>query len=204
MSSVFEGPPGSTPIDPEAQDDLLPTWIATRANLNAAEQANVARATTWVFGRAWSVDDLTQTWLKGLHRRMFGDVWRWAGVYRRRDTNIGVPWFEISTSLELLLGDLRTQTADRNALAWPADELAVRLHHHLVSVHPFLNGNGRHARLAADVVVVALGAERFQWGGEVDLVESGPVREMYMAALHAADRTSDYAPLAAFARQSHR
>ena len=204
MTSLFEGPAGSTPLEPEDQEGLVPTWIATRADLNAAEQANVARATTWVFGRPWRIDSFSQTWLMNLHRRMFRDVWRWAGTYRRRDTNIGVPWPQISTSVEMLLGDLLAQTDDPGTRPWTADEVGIRFHHRLVSIHPFVNGNGRHARLAADVLVVALGQERYPWGGGSDLAESGAVRDEYLSALRTADRTGDYVPLLRFGRSVHR
>ncbi len=200
--SIFAGPPGSSPIDPDDQAQLIPTWIATRSDLNAAEQGNVALATTWVFGRTWKAADvLTQEWLKKLHKRMLGEVWRWAGGYRRRESNIGEMPANIGVALEALLADVTTQIADDSSTAWVADEIAVRFHHRLVSIHPFVNGNGRHARLAADVLTVSLGRPRLSWGGADDLGESGEVRTEYIAALKAAD-AGDNIPLLRFARSS--
>ena len=197
MSDIFDGPPGSSPLQAEEQEGLLPTWIATRRDLNAAEQQNIARATVWVGGRRWGLSDIDALWLKDLHRRMFDDTWRWAGTFRRSGTNIGVPWPEIPTAVEGLIRDVRVQVEGG---VWSADEIAVRFHHQLVLIHPFPNGNGRHARLAADVAVEALGQKRFEWGAEAELTDGGELRDAYIAALQRADRDGDIAPLLAFAR----
>jgi fido (protein-threonine AMPylation protein) len=117
------------------------------------------------------------------------------------DTNIGVPWYEIPSATQNMLLDLREQTADIDHLPWPADELAVRFHHRLVLIHPFPNGNGRHGRLAADLVLVALGRSRFAWGAGTDLVGAGPDRFEYLDALREADSTGNYAGLLAFAKR---
>ncbi|MGZ5306731.1 MAG: mobile mystery protein B [Actinomycetota bacterium] len=138
--------------------------------------------------------------LKSLHARMLGEVWRWAGGYRSREANIGEAPTLIAVALETLLADVRAQIADDSTLAWPPDEIAVRFHHRLVSIHPFVNGNGRHARLAADVLTVSLGGPRSSWGGDYDLSESGVVRDEYIAALKAADQ-GVMAPLFLFARR---
>ncbi len=182
---------------------LLPAWVASQRDLNAAEQANVFAAMMWAFTsrRRWSVDRvLDRRTLVDLHKRMFGEVWRWAGTWRQRETNIGVSPHRIAIEVENLLGDVRMQTADAMNPAWPPDDVAVRFHHRLVSIHPFPNGNGRHARLAADLLVVALGRPRFTWGASGDLAASSPARAEYLVALRTADRKFDYAPLLKFAR----
>jgi Fic-DOC domain mobile mystery protein B len=200
MSDIFEGAAGSTPLEPQDQEALVPTWIATKGELNGAEQRNIAVASAWLFGRSWEIGDLTQRWLKTLHRRMFEDVWRWAGKYRLKDTNIGLPWAQIQVSVGELILDLRSQTGDMEGHPWSADEVAVRFHHRLVSIHPFTNGNGRHARLVADALVVTLGRTRFAWGAGARFSSEGPARDEYLAALQLADREGDYGPLLAFAR----
>ena len=199
MTRIGEEPEGATPLDPSDQEELIPTWIATREDLNVAEQENVASAMVWALGRKWLIDDMDQGLLKELHRRMFCDVWRWAGSYRKSDTNIGASWPEIPASVENLVRDLKEQTAGPS-LAWPADEVAIRFHHRLASIHPFPNGNGRHARLAADLVVVALGGSRFGWGAGSQLSGRGPGRDEYLRALRTADATGDHSALLAFAR----
>lgn len=191
---IFHGPPGSTPLEPEDQEGLIPTWIASRGDLNAAEASNIAAATRWARSRRWRTEGISQDWLKELHRRMLADVWRWAGSYRVRDTNIGVPWSHVGVSVEETIRDMNAQVD-----SMPPDEVAIRFHHRLVSVHPFPNGNGRHARLAADTLVVGLGEKAFTWGAGDGLVDAGPVREAYLGALRRADE-GDIVPLLDLAR----
>lgn len=186
-------------MDPSDAEELIPTWVATRGELNAVEQENIAEATLWALGRSWSTDDFDQKWLKGLNKRMFGSVWKWAGSYRQTDTNIGVAWHEIQTAVEPLLLNLRERARDPERLPWPAQELAVRFHYDLVWIHPFPNGNGRHARLAADIVVDALDGSRLSWGAGSALVDAGPTRANYLEALRDVDRTGDFTRLLAFA-----
>jgi fido (protein-threonine AMPylation protein) len=74
-----------------------------------------------------------------------------------------------------------------------------------VKIHPFRNGNGRHARMAADLLVTELGASRFSWGGEGYLTAPTDTRKTYLAALRHADvghvwDQERYAPLLRFAR----
>ena len=142
---------------------------------------------------------VTEESIKTLHRRMFGDVWKWAGTYRRHDTNMGAHWPYISTQVRELLADVLTQTSDAENLPWPADELAVRFHHRLVVIHPFPNGNGRHSRLAADLLVHVLGRPAFTWGSE-NLSSPGDARRAYLEALRTADSHYDYRPLLECAR----
>lgn len=196
MSDIFEDPPGATPLEPDDQEGLIPTWIATRDDLNKAEQQNIAMAMVWLRARRWTMGDLTQGWLKDLHRRMFDSVWVWAGLYRRADTNLGIAWFEVPAAVEQLIQDLGTQSSIR---AWSADEIAIRFHHRLVCIHPYPNGNGRHARLSADALVEALGGLRFDWGAGAHLLDAGLAREAYLSALRHADG-DDFAPLLEFAR----
>jgi Fic-DOC domain mobile mystery protein B len=204
LSGLSTGdPPGATPLDDEDLAGLIPTWIATRGELNTAEQDNIAAAMVWAFNarrRSDAARLLSRGAMADLHVRMFGDVWRWAGTWRRRVTNIGTSPHRIVTELENLLGDVRAQTAERERLPWPPDELAVRFHHRRVLIHPFPNGNGRHARLAADLLVTALDQPRFSWGAGLDLTAPTVARQAYLAGLRRADSDFDYSLLLQFAR----
>lgn len=202
MVDLFQEPEGATPLSPDDVKGLVPTWVATRADLNAVEQENIARAIAWAStsSRVSSLASLaTEEWMKALHRRMFGDVWKWAGSYRQHDTNMGARWPYISTQVHELLADVLVQTADTDEMPWPADELAVRFHHRLVLIHPFPNGNGRHSRLAADLLADLLGRPVFTWGSE-NLSNPGEARRIYLEALRTADSIYDYQPLLEFAR----
>lgn len=193
MSHVFEEADNATPLTPEEREALIPADISYRHELNAAEQANIYRAQSWALARRREL--LTERFVKELHRRMLGEVWRWAGEFRTGERNIGIPSYEIPMTLRDLLGDARAWLEHGS---YPPDEITVRVHHRLVQIHPFPNGNGRHARLMADLIIISLGRERFSWGS-ANLQDAGSVRRDYIAALKAADKY-DIDPLLAFAR----
>ena len=194
MREIFHQPDeAATPITPEEMRDLIPAHIADRNDLNAAEQENIARGQEWALSRRR--DTLSEKFIMDLHRRMFGDVWRWAGKFRRSERNLGIPFFEIPMQLRQLLNDARAWIEHSS---YPPDEIAVRLHHRLVQIHPYVNGNGRHARLVADLLVMELGRERFSWG-RFSLRKAGDLRASYITALKSADN-HDIGPLLAFAR----
>jgi len=184
----------STPLEPGERDGLIPTHITLKSELNELEQQNIATADRWGFGRRHHV--LRDRFLKGLHRRMFNRVWRWAGKFRTTERNLGAKPVEIETSLRQVIDDVRYWVEHKT---YPADEIAVRFHHRLVSVHPFPNGNGRWSRLAADLLIKQLGGARFSWGGGTDLQAAGETRDKYIAALRTADN-HDMGPLLEFAR----
>lgn len=183
----------ATPLMPDEREGLIPAYITLRHELNEAEQVGIEEADRWAFGRKRDV--LDERFLKSLHKRMFGKVWRWAGAYRTTGRNIGVDAYRIGMDLHQLIGDVRYWTDNAT---YSADEIVIRFHHRLVAIHPFPNGNGRHARLAADLLAVQLGMPRFSWG-RVNLVKAQDTRRAYVAALRAADG-HDIGPLLAFAR----
>lgn len=193
MTDLLTADDYATPLTPAERDDLIPTYITTRGELNEAEQKNIATADRWAFSRKHYV--VRDRFLKGLHRRMFNSVWRWAGKFRTTERNLGVKPFEIETALGQAIDDARYWVENKS---YPPDEMAVRFHHRLVSVHPFPNGNGRWSRLAADVVITQLGGARFTWGG-ANLQTVSEARKRYIAALQAADN-HDLEPLIRFAR----
>lgn len=193
MTGPFDFDDDATPLTPGELEGLIPTHITLRRELNELEQANIAEADRWAFGRRR--DAVSEPFLRGLHRRMFNRVWRWAGRYRTTERNLGVAPYLIEPELRQIVDDAR-YWVERASL--PPEELAVRFHHRLVVVHPFANGNGRWSRLAADLLIVGLGGERFTWG-RANLQAAGDVRRAYINALRAAD-DHDLRPLVAFAR----
>ncbi len=191
----FDYPEGATPIEPDEVEGLLLTHITTRGELDRWEQDNIIEALAWL-DRAKPTDILNEQFVEELHRRMFANVWKWAGHFRRSDRNIGGPWHQISTSLKNLFDDARKWMELQKE---SSDEIAVRFHHRLVSIHPFPNGNGRHARLMTDLLLEnILYHQRFTWGSK-DLSRAGNTRQRYIAALHAADELN-YEPLLEFVR----
>jgi Fic-DOC domain mobile mystery protein B len=178
---LFEQDDAATPQSPEEREGLLPSYLTLRSELNEAEQANILEAEHWAFARKREV--LDEQFLKSLHKRMFGRVWRWAGEFRLTERNIGVAPYRIPVELRQLLDDCRYWIKHGT---YPPDEIAARFHHRLVWIHPFPNGNGRHARLATDLLLAWLGQPRFSWG-RTSLVDAGDTRQAYVAALRAAD-----------------
>lgn len=183
----------STPLDVDERDGLILSYITLRGELNEAEQANILMCEEWAFSRCRDV--LGQKFLNNLHKRMFGNVWKWAGVFRTSGKNIGVEAYRIAHDLQLLIDDCR-YWIEHNT--YSPDEIATRFHHRLVYIHCYANGNGRHARMAADLLLVSMCQERFSWGS-MSLVDAGQTRARYIRALHAADR-NDYTLLLHFVR----
>lgn len=192
---LFDGEDeANTPLEEEEREQLIPTYITTRAELNEAEQVNITQADRWL-KRARNFDVLDDAVLRELHKRMFGEVWKWAGKYRKTPRNIGIDAYRIPTEVRALIDDTRYWIAHET---YPTDEIAIRFSHRLVSIHPFPNGNGRHSRIVADLLVMKLGQPRFSWGS-ANLVDAGATRKAYIAALRAAD-AEEITPLLEFAR----
>lgn len=189
-------PPGATPLEAEDFEQLIPTDIATRAELNAAERDNIVDARVWAFTQR-PITDVQQLFetatVDKIHRHMFGDVWKWAGKRRTRATTIGVPPAQIVTQLKDTLDDAKYW---HNNETFDPVETAVRIHHRLVYVHPYLNGNGRHARLIADLYLHLVHESTLQWG--LDDSEPSDSRAAYIAALRDAD-AGDYSKLITYA-----
>jgi len=182
-----------TPLSPEEREGLKLTHITLRRDLNEAEQQNILTATTWAFSRRRDV--LSVDFLRGLHRRMLGDVWRWAGAYRQTAKNIGIEAWQIPSELKKLVDDVRYWVDNGT---YPADEIAARFHFRLVWIHPFPNGNGRWGRLAADLLINRLGQPPLTWGNG-NLIDAGQLRMTYINALKSAD-ANDFQPLIRFIR----
>ena len=151
----FEYPIGATPIDVDEAVGLIPTHICTQADLNAWEELNIIEGANWIF-RQKILQKLDEGLVRELHRRMFNQTWSWAGTFRKSGKSIGVDWTQIAVALKNLLDNTRYQIENKTM---PIDEIVVRFHHQLVLIHAFPNGNGRHARLIADALIINLGGE---------------------------------------------
>ncbi len=183
---------GNTPIDDDEALGLRLTWVRTRGDLNEAEAANILEARRSI--RSPALDEvLDDLWLRRLHRRMFGEVWSWAGTYRLSNRNIGIDWTEITTAVRSLVHDAR---------AWldhdDQQTATARFHHRLVAIHPFPKGNGRHSRAATDYLCDSLSTAPPTWGART-YTNTAELRAAYLAALRTADHDpSDLDPLITF------
>jgi len=198
MGLDLESTEGQTPLDEDEKEGLLVTTITTRGELDEFEQLGVEKAIEWSIKRTFSLDQmLAEEFVKELHRKMFVDIWKWAGEFRTSNKNFGVDKNQIRIELKKLLDDCGYWIGHA---IYAEDDIAVRFSHRIVTIHPFVNGNGRHARLIADILVShGLGRPHFSWGG-INLTDKGVARSAYLNALRKADE-NDFQPLIEFARQ---
>jgi len=184
---------GATPLEADEIHNLIPKHLITQKELDEWEQYNIVKAETWVLSQKRS-DILSVGFAQKLHKKMFDETWSWAGRFRTRQTNIGVESIYITQELKILFDDADFWLVNST---YSLREAAVRLHHRLVYIHPFPNGNGRFSRLFADLVMYYQNQPRFSWGGN-SLTTDSEVRKCYLNALRAADK-SDYSKLIIFA-----
>jgi Fic-DOC domain mobile mystery protein B len=181
---------GNTPIRPEEAEQLIPK-ISTMGELNEYEALNILQAREWAFSSRTmnSTNPLEEPYLRALHAKMFDQVWKWARTYRKHELNIGCDPQEITQRMPQLLGNTRYWLDEKT---FPIDECLIRFHHQLVSkMHPFPNGNGRHARMITDVLAVKYGRPEFTWGAGANLVAETTARAAYLAGLRALDANAD-------------
>jgi Fic-DOC domain mobile mystery protein B len=190
---------GQTPLDEEEKEGLLIEAVTTRGELDEVEQRNIEEAIRWTIERRrkfTASEILTEEFIKLVHKRMLAGVWQWAGSFRNSNKNLGVDKYQIGTDLRMLLDDCKFWVENNT---YPPDEIAVRFKHRIVSIHCFSNGNGRHSRLIADIIVEKIfGREVFTWGSQ-NLIRSSDMRATYLNALREADKGS-YINLITFAR----
>lgn len=188
---------GQTPLDEDEKEGLLIKTISTRGELDEFEQKNIEDALSWILSRRFKLENvLTESFVKNINYKMYGDVWKWAGKFRDSNKNIGVDKFEIGVELKVLLDDARYWVEKET---YEPDEIAIRFKHRVVSIHCFPNGNGRHSRMMADILInKILGKDLFSWGS-ANLGKGGSDRKSYIESLRDADR-GNIEPLLKFSR----
>jgi Fic-DOC domain mobile mystery protein B len=188
---------GQTPLSEDEQEGLKISSITTREDLDEFEQLNIEKAIQWTFGKKLKAEQLfSEKFIKDLHKRMYGDVWKWAGTFRTSEKNIGIKSYLIGIELKQLLDDAVYWTQNKT---YNSQETAIRFKHRLVSIHCFANGNGRHSRLMADLIMEKLYNEKFFSWGSTNLVKATETRTAYIKAVKKADQ-QDLLPLIDFAK----
>jgi len=197
MGLDLDSQDGQTGLDDDEKEGLRITTITTHGELDEYEQLNIEKAIEWTIPKKFKVDDLlTEDFIKLLHNKMFNDVWKWAGEFRRTEKNIGVDWIQIGINLRMLLDDSRIWIANK---VYPPEEIAIRFKHRLVSIHCFLNGNGRHSRIMADLIIEKIFNEPiFTWSNS-NMAKADETRQQYIKALKEADN-GNIGPLIKFGR----
>jgi len=198
MGLIIEYIEGQTPLDEEEKEGLLIPTISTRGELNEFEQANIQQSIEWTIRTRFTTEEiLTEDFLFLVHHKMFGEVWEWAGKKRKTNKNIGVDKHFISVEVRKLIDDCRYWIANQT---YSHDEIAIRFSHRIVKIHLFPNGNGRHSRLIADIMISNIFKKPvFTWG-RADLSKRNTMRKTYLEAIHLADN-EDYKSLIEFARK---
>jgi Fic-DOC domain mobile mystery protein B len=188
---------GQTPLDEEEKQGLKIKSITTQGELDEFEQLNIEKAVEWTIHANLKRERiLTEKFIKDLHRKMYGDLWKWAGKFRRTEKNIGIQWIQIGIELKNLLDDTNYWIEHGT---FSPEEIAIRFKHRIVSIHCFPNGNGRHSRMMADIIMESIfEKELFSWH-QSTLMKEKAVRAAYIASLKKADE-GDIGPLIQFAK----
>lgn len=197
MGLEFNYEDGQTKLDEDEKEGLKIRTITTNKELDEYEQLNIEKALEWTISKRFSTEKLlSEEFVKSLHKKMFGEVWKWAGDFRRTEKNIGVDWIKIGIELRTLIDDTRFWIENKT---YPPEEIAIRFKHRLVNIHCFPNGNGRHSRLMADLIIEKIfNKPVFTWG-RTNLTEANEIRSDYIGALKQGDK-GNITSLVEFAR----
>jgi Fic-DOC domain mobile mystery protein B len=188
---------GQTPLDEGEKEGLKIKTITTQGELDEFEQLNIEKAVEWTINSNLKPEKiLTEKFVKDLHKKMYGDVWKWAGEFRRSEKNIGIDWTQIGIELKNLLDDTNYWIENNT---FSQEEVAIRFKHRIVSIHCFPNGNGRHSRMMADIIIESIfGKEIFSWH-QSNMIKADETRKEYINALRKADN-GNVEPLIEFAK----
>jgi len=188
---------GQTPLDDDEKEGLKIKLITTQKELDEFEQINIEKAVEWTIRANLKAEKiLTEKFIKDLHKKMYGDVWKWAGEFRKTSKNIGIKWTQIGIELKNLIDDTKYWLENKT---YPPEEIAIRFKHRIVAIHCFPNGNGRHSRMMADIIIESIfGKEIFSWH-KSNMVRADETRKEYITALREADY-GNIQPLIKFAK----
>jgi Fic-DOC domain mobile mystery protein B len=197
MGLKIEYDEGQTPLDEDEKEGLKIKSITTKGELDEFEQLNIEKAVEWTIRANLNAEKvLTEKFVKDLHKRMFGEVWKWAGEFRKSEKNIGITWTQIGIELMKLLEDTKYWIENNT---YPADEIAIRFKHRIVSIHCFPNGNGRHSRMMADIIIDSVFNEKIFTWHQSNMVKADETRKKYINTLREADK-GNIEPLLDFAK----
>jgi len=188
---------GQTPLDEDEKEGLKIKSITTQKELDEFEQLNIEKAIEWTIHANLKPEKiLTEKFIKDLHKKMYSDVWKWAGEFRKTDKNIGINWTQIGIELKNLIDDTKYWIENKT---YPPEEIAIRFKHRIVAIHCFPNGNGRHSRVIADIIIESIfGKEIFTWHNS-NMLKADETRKSYILALKEADN-GNIIPLIEFAK----
>lgn len=196
MGINFNYNEGQTPLDENEKEGLKIKSITTQQELDEFEQLNIEKALEWTISSNLKTEKiLSEKFIKDLHKKMYGDVWKWAGEFRKTNKNIGIKWTQVAVELKYLIDDAKYWIENQT---YSQDEIAIRFKHRIVAIHCFPNGNGRHSRMMADIIIeFVFGKEVFSWQ-KSNMNKADETRKSYISALREADN-GNINPLIKFA-----
>lgn len=196
MGINFNYNEGQTPLDENEKEGLKIKSITTQQELDEFEQLNIEKALEWTISANLKTEKiLSEKFIKDLHKKMYGDVWMWAGEFRKTNKNIGIKWTQVAVELKYLIDDAKYWIENQT---YSQDEIAIRFKHRIVAIHCFPNGNGRHSRMMADIIIeFVFGKEVFSWQ-KSNMIKADETRKSYISALKEADN-GNIKPLIKFA-----
>lgn len=185
-----------TPLNEDEKDGLRIKSITTQGELDEFEQLNIEKAVEWtIHSNLKSERILSEKFIKNLHKKMYNDVWKWAGNFRKTDKNIGINWPQVGIEIRYLIDDTKYWIENET---YSPEEIAIRFKHRIVAIHCFPNGNGRHSRMMADIIMESIfKKDIFSWH-KSNMVKANITRKKYISALREADK-GNIIPLIEFA-----
>jgi Fic-DOC domain mobile mystery protein B len=167
--------------------------IKTRRQLNEAEFESILRVTKkYLMSKpSQKLAPFTFGWLLELHREILGSIWSWAGEIRTTQKNIGVSANIVTAELGVIAIESEKRHSETGDLVIAT---AAEFHHRAVWVHPFEDGNGRWARLLANIWLMQHDQPVIIWPASDLRDTESPIRGEYIAAMKHAD-LRNYGPL---------
>jgi fido (protein-threonine AMPylation protein) len=190
MSLFFKTREGQTPIDESIRKELKPKHVQDMPELYELESENIALGISWSKSTSKSHLDYL-TWLE-LHKHMLYDIWKFAGVIRMKE--LANPDFHMSFYIRPSLLDLERDLKTWIKFNHPPQEMMARFHERLLTIHPFLDGNGRWSRVLTEFMCERLGFDQPTWGSKTISADEER-RNKYIAAVKKARHEGDHTDL---------
>jgi Fic-DOC domain mobile mystery protein B len=189
---------GSTPLDHDQIKGIRFAHLTTMGELDELEDENIQRGLEWL-NHQKTKDYLSIEFLCKLHEKLFGEVWKWAGKFRTVEVNISkYRHHDVRPQLHNFFEDIKLWISG-GKMSW--DEISAEMHHRLVTIHPFPNGNGRTTRIFTEYVQKRNQQQVTSWGS-TRKIDQKKRRDDYIKALRLAD-IGDFRALIDFMKEKN-
>lgn len=187
---------GSTPLDPDQIRGIKFSHLVNMGELDEVEDLNIQKGLEWL-NRQKGDDYLSMEFLCKLHEKLFGDVWKWAGTFRKVEVNLSkIKYYDVGPQLKMFFEDAKLWI-EGGRMSW--DEISAEMHHRLIAIHPFPNGNGRTTRIYTEYVQKRNKQAVTSWKASLNH-DPKERRRVYIKSLQQADK-GDFRPLIEFMQE---